>query len=732
MNSEMQDFGHRKSDYLRPNQTWQCGGAKACKHGPTAKGACPRTKQPCVPQRSVRSKKSLITLWMVCVSIACIALVLSAPGLLSRIAPGPLSVSHAEVAECQDCHAAAKRSVSAWIRSAVSFNGHNDDQQCLNCHKLGDNAFLAHSTAADNFSQLMRSADGTPSARVTINWQADMASKLRAWQQANSQSPEHEVSCSVCHREHKGELNSRDDFNPQKCHTCHQRKFDAIQDGHPQYTDYPHSKPTRIKFDHALHIGKHFLEEDYSDKAPKGCKQCHTSDQTGEWMVSKNFETSCSSCHLDDVLGSNRATDKGVSVLAIPELDVQSLNAAGFNVGQWPNWADGELTPFMRVLIPSAKQLENLSLFDLSNASSAQLKAAAQLAWDIKTLFYDLQMGGTEVVQKRLSNAFGGSLERSTLNRLIAAFPRDTLVNNQKAWFPNLMDEMARYKRGEFGPYSALETPLKPIESTEALAKPKMEIGEVLGEGDEDILSDDDEILLDDDEDILIDDDEDILTDDEALSDDDDDEVEGVIQLIASDNETWARTGGWYRDGSRILYRPMDHADRFFKTWLDVSAKQRWAADRILFESLSAEKSVGSCTKCHSIESSSQGAPSNESSHKVYWQSFRPSDVKVDFNRFSHVSHFGLLSDEGCVSCHVLSSSDSSQGEAKNQALSLSAFATSGFKNMERDTCTQCHQPSRAPDNCLTCHNYHAESEGRAIDLIEDELQSRTQTGNEQ
>jgi len=741
MSRKMQEFGHRKSDYLRPNQVWQCGRADACKHGPTANGVCSQSKQPCVPFRTVRSRKKLITLWVVCVSVACVALLLSGPGLLPRLSPGPLSAGHAEVAGCQDCHAAAKQSVPMWIKSALRFSTHNDDQQCLTCHKLGDNAFLAHSTSESNFgASVSVSGDASP-VRTTINWKIEAASKFRKWQQAGASNAGtdgngEEISCSVCHREHRGELNNSAEFNPQKCHTCHQKKFDAIQDGHPEFTSFPHAKPTHIQFDHASHLGKHFLENDFFDKAPDGCKQCHATDQTGEWMLSSSFETGCSGCHLDDVLGNNRATAKGVAVLAIPELDVQSLTAFGLNVGEWPSWADGELTPFMRVLISAPNRAEKLTLYNLSDASPEQLNAAAQLAWEIKTLFYDIQMGGTQIIRQRLATAFGDSIDRSTLNRLIAAFPRDTLINNQQEWFPDLMNEMKRYKSGDIN-HNLVTGKTTSEANQNTLSKPLSNanvdsvVGDEIAVFDDDILTDDDEILSDDDDEILSDDDDEILSDDDdeqTLESDDEQTPDGLIkkeatldQLIAHDNEAWAVTGGWYRDGSRIRYRPADHADLFFKTWLDVSATQYGAVDKSLFDSLSAEKSVGNCVKCHGIESDQDQG--DNTTYKIHWRSFKPSDVKVDFNRFSHVSHFSLMTDDGCASCHLISSAN----EVADNSPSVSKAGGSGFENMERNTCTQCHQPGRAPDNCLTCHNYHAESEMREIEQIKDDFRGPAQ-----
>ena len=779
---KMQDLSHKSGDYSRPNLNWRCGREECCQFGPTVDGQCRDEENKCVPKRSVKSTKRIAARWLFVVVFASLGVFLSASALLNRVSPGPVSMSHSEVDGCQGCHSAAGNKIGTWVKITAnrvigneSPEQHNDDELCLTCHALGENAFLAHSTSPANFSNVSNTAN-----QVSLGLELSLASKFRDMQVKKSD----QMSCSTCHREHKGELNTQVEFDSQKCHTCHEVKFDELEAGHPEYTNFPHSKPTNIQFDHASHLEKHFSEEDYSERAPEGCKECHTTDQTGEWMLSKSFEETCSTCHLDDVLGMNRATAKGISVLAIPELDVQTLTAAGFNIGEWPEWADGELTPFMRVLLPhelketSLLQSDELILYDLSNANPEQLAAAALLAWEVKRLFYELLVSGTAVLDQRLSNALSSSsargLDKSTINRLVAALPKDTLVNNQQQWFPSLMEELADYEAGKIPLNSnvdikvddALEAVLpesvsKSLDTSDILSDDDSDIlsdddSDILSDDDSDILSDDDsDILSDDDSDILSDDDSDILSDDDSdiLSDDDSDTLSNdaektALEKVDSD-EDWALSGGWYRDGSSVRYRPTDHADLFFKTWLELSAVQYDELNHFLFESLSEDKPVGNCTKCHTVQTvmvkaevdnklpevkgsdvdvkqqSVEGkTPAIEKpAYKMHWQSFKPSDVQVDFNRFSHVSHFSMMTDDGCSSCHVVNSdSDSASGIESQETPVNENASVSGFLNMEQSTCTQCHQEGRAPDNCLTCHNYHAEPYMQSIEKMPDTL----------
>jgi len=208
-------------------------------------------------------------------------------------------------------------------------------------------------------------------------------------------------------------------------------------------------------------------------------------------------------------------------------------------------------------------------------------------------------------------------------------------------------------------------------------------------------LSDDDDILSDDD-DILAEDDTELLDDDLQ----DSPLAATPLEVEEANNEAWALSGGWYRDGSSIRYRPSDHADQFLKAWLDISSKGESTIDSNIFRSLSDEESVGSCMKCHSIVSETSD---KQISNKVHWSSFKPKDIKADFSRFSHVSHFSLMNDDGCSSCHLLNISETEKTSVLGSAYS------SSFLDMDKQTCTQCHQKGRAPDNCLTCHNYHVE-----------------------
>lgn len=473
--------------------------------------------------------------------------------------------------------------------------------------------------------------------------------------------------------------------------------------------------------------------------------------------MSNSFEQVCSSCHLNDILGTNRATDKGIAVLAIPEIDTETLAVAGYNIGEWPQ-ADGGIPPMMKLLLqqdPKTKSLlqdSSIDLYDLSEASAEQLDDVARLAWQIKQLFSDIAIGGTDVIHQRLSTVFSPALDPSISHQLIASLPRDTLMNNQREWFPNLAVEIQQYQSGEI----ILHTPppasavLTEKHTSATVTAPKtnssndnaIAIDEEITLDDDSISLDDDGIDLDDeislDDDPISDDDEITLNDDEAidlgdndninlnddaitlsddadiLSDDDDETIssddEAVSDkpytVVAKNNEDWSIAGGWYLEGSSIRYRPAGHNDRFFKSWLDASLLYANDMGKDIFNILSDEQPVGNCVKCHSIENTSDA-------QKVNWKSFQPkTDVGSKFTRFSHVSHYNVAT-EGCTTCHLLNKNDNDNSDEEKHI-------DASFMPMDKETCTQCHTKGRAPTSCLTCHQYHAQPHGPTIKAIDD------------
>jgi hypothetical protein len=181
----------------------------------------------------------------------------------------------------------------------------------------------------------------------------------------------------------------------------------------------------------------------------------------------------------------------------------------------------------------------------------------------------------------------------------------------------------------------------------------------------------------------------------------------GPVKVTPPD--AWVDQGGWYNDGVSfaLFYRPRGHADRFLRSWMDLTVDAARNTDppisRELFKVLSEPKAVGLCSKCHGIEETPV--------KQVNWMAFQPDPIDHEFNRFSHSTHLSLLNMSGCLTCHDLNktagqSQDKAASPSKAPQPELASFH-GDFKTMTKDRCDRCHQPNHVRDDCLLCHNYH-------------------------
>jgi len=168
------------------------------------------------------------------------------------------------------------------------------------------------------------------------------------------------------------------------------------------------------------------------------------------------------------------------------------------------------------------------------------------------------------------------------------------------------------------------------------------------------------------------------------------------------DPEKWAVLGGWYRRDFTLYYKPVGHGDAFVKTWLDLSAAGYAAADRAagraVFDTLSNPEAPGRCAKCHSVDRVDGGAM------QVNWVAKHPQPNVKAITRFSHSSHFSLLDDRGCMTCHKIDAGatyDKSYGDRDPFTF------WSNFGAIKQETCAACHAAGKVADTCTTCHRYH-------------------------
>ena len=580
-----------------------------------------------------------MTFWLSMLTVGLSLLFLSGPKGSAFLSPGELTFQHgASAGACTDCHTAAHGNLADWVGAlGASGTGQENSKLCLTCHQLGAHAFEAHGRSPRELAvvterlSLMPQPTDKPFLLAVSSWGAGL-----------TQTGEGPLACATCHKEHRGQTFKLTAMNEQQCQTCHTLGFSGLADGHPPFAKYPYKRRTRIAFDHTSHIGKHFLGE-FEKDAPTTCTACHLPDDAGQTMRTGNFETTCASCHAEQIEGMGRAGVKGIAVLRLPGLDLDTLSEHGISVGEWPadeNIEEG-LTPFMALLLGGeAAVADDLALLagfddftDLSEATDEEIAAVGRMSWAVKKLFDDLLARGQREILDRLQATMGRGTRK--LAKLVGQLPVEVIRAAQQAWLPHLKTELSDYGDGK------------------AVGRPE------------------------------------------------DRESEAEIRMDR-EREKQVMIGGWYRQDSDfvLLYRPAGHADPFLRAWLDFTARatKHVRAAEAIFTNLSDSKAPGQCLKCHSVDA--QGGQQR----RIHWAAARPVAHERTATRFAHAVHFSLLDDKGCLTCHTLNS-EAEVMEAFDHADPLT-FA-GNFQAMQKTVCTTCHTPDRAGDSCLTCHNYH-------------------------
>ena len=368
--------------------------------------------------------------------------------------PGPLASAHGAIENCSACHTKSGSGKLSWMHGLVAGDPLDDSKACLTCHKMPETAFNAHGASTEVLKQITKELTKDAAETPAPQW-------------ARTQSiafPTHDVmtrglSCATCHQEHQGVGFNLSKISNEKCGSCHVVKFDSFEGHHPKFENYPFERRTRIIYDHAGHFGKHFPEvaKKYpARRIPATCSDCHNSHEDRRVMAVAPFEQTCTACHLDQIIGKERATGpKGIAFLTLPGIDLQTLKKKNAPIGEWPDASDAELTPFMKVMISRdergrtlIKTVDGLNLQDLTDASDDQLEAVTNLVWEIKGLFYALISGKASDVLVDLDIGSGGKLSVNLVADLTANIPRDVVISAQQQWLPNLATEMADRRGG--------------------------------------------------------------------------------------------------------------------------------------------------------------------------------------------------------------------------------------------------------------------------------------------
>jgi len=668
--------------------------------------------------RTLRAKREVVSKWFAALAIGVLAISITYAGSMQKFMPGPITTVHSPIGKCTGCHSNISEGQFGWVHAVVAAtNPRKDSDSCLSCHKMGPTALNPHGLKLGEIDDSIQRLK-TYAASTSMPAAARIRNAVFPFKKALSDG----VFCATCHKEHQGKKFDLKEMSQARCQTCHTVQFDDFHTGHPKFENYPFRRRTRIAFDHTSHFNKHFPETRSKSAAPKSripdeCADCHTSKADRRLMNVKPFEKTCSACHLGKIVGAQRATGpKGIALLTLPGIDVETLREKKAAIGEWPELSEGEITPIMKLLIgwdDERKKLldavSKLDLLDLTQASDEDISRVETFVWEVKKLFHALTTARTSQVLKRLGSATDVQLAPGVMAKLTANMPRDVLMAAQREWLPNLYSEIEQRKDGTL-PASATpvrekeeeaaSVPAKKPEPKAKPAPPDRKTG--------DAKASDNEIWKFDafgrlnkggrhpDDDVP----------DQPVEDEPETpettRAANHPATLAVDAESWAEFGGWYRQDFSILYKPSGHADSLLQAWLDFSGRLSNKDEANLaapvFELLTSKDAQGQCTKCHSIDAGENG------SRMVNWTPLTRAKRTSRFTNFSHEPHYGLFPKKGCLACHATNKLKGFQDAFKG--FDPKTFV-SNFKPVEKKMCTECHGNNMARDDCLLCHKYH-------------------------
>ena len=750
------------------NGRWECrrspqeGGP--CEAGPFPDGHCAIALERCTPRPSLRTRRKRAALWATTLAVGILALLIGGGPAKNRLMPGALSADHATLTDCAACHAGIGTGNLDWLhRLVASAKPAADGKLCLACHDRGPQPFAPHGYPVAALKRLTQVLGGerkaTPAAAGT--WLQRLYTSVTFQKPATGNT---EIYCATCHAEHQGLSHDLTMVSNARCQACHVARFGAFATTHPEFTRYPYERRPRIVFDHQSHYRKYFpdaVKTAAAQPVPTECTDCHVAGARQRFMQVKSFDAVCASCHQGDIRGNQTMGPKGVAFLSVPGLDVAALRARGIDIGEWPEAADAGLTPFMRLLLSvddgkAVAGVGKLDLLDLRQAGKADLAKVATLAWAVKRLFRTLE---TTTLPTALGlTSGGGELDPTLRAELTGALPHDVITAANRAWFPHLQDDLQRHDNDEptrsFKPPAIVST-AKPITPAAPAASDKgsdnilapstqpKSAEDILGPAApakpaDDILAPSTPAKSSDDilapsapaksaDDIL-------APSSPAKSGNADSLLGGSNQsgnpllpqktpakpAVAKrapkpfDPESWAASGGWYRQDFAIRYRPAVHTDRFLKAWLDFSGNAHSAkpeaALAAIFARLSAKDGIGRCSKCHSIDSAA-------GTETVAWRPFNADGVQKRFTTFSHKQHIAAVGEKGCQACHVLK--QGGDDFLKSYAQRAPEDYTPNFQPMRRALCARCHAQQTTWQACTLCHNYHVDSiDARAAETL--------------
>jgi len=287
--------GHCRASYqCHPEQQdgqWYCrrkdgdGTNKPCTDGPLSNGQCAHQEPCCVPVRTLRAKRGLVTRWLFSLTIGLLVLLIAgntdhnlfSKQMMGFISPGDVLPPHETFTDgCVDCHMVVHQGPLEWASKILQQDSSLDDSKlCLTCHDLG------------SFNTDPHTRDPEILAKIThdISQVSGQPAPEKSWGA---------LACATCHKEHQSSKHDLSALTNQQCQTCHSRTFKSFTEDHPEFKSrFPNSvvvtqAEKTIRYNHRS-------EEKHAGLA---CAQCHQLDAEGVTMWPDTFYPTCTdSCH---------------------------------------------------------------------------------------------------------------------------------------------------------------------------------------------------------------------------------------------------------------------------------------------------------------------------------------------------------------------------------------------------------------------------------------------------
>ena len=442
-----------KNDYHRPHDKWQ---DQPLGYGGSETGGATQRV------RSLRSRRRIFTLAVTAFTVGALLILGTSEYKNDFLAPGPLCSSHAQILagqgadRCAACHGASDKSLAVWLTDTLTGGRTipvSQSELCMKCHENSispDFALNPHSVAS---SELNKRTEKFKQASVTSS--KSMLGSFGAMTGAHS-AAHAEIACSACHREHHGSA-SLTAVTDQQCQTCHTQSFDSFEGNHPEFTNWPQQRRSKIAFDHSTHAMKYFPGK----STEFNCNQCHVDGPHGNVKLLASFEQSCAVCHEQQI---HQSGEGGFAIFSLPSIDPEAIADLNLDIGGWPLAAtgdfDGSIPPAMRLLLqadPEARKVldgwhqkfgSKVDFADVDPEAAGDVERAVELVWAIKRLLYELATDGQEALRVRLGDALGGDVSLDQVMLLASQLDKSVFRNTVRRWLPNLQAEIAQHDAG--------------------------------------------------------------------------------------------------------------------------------------------------------------------------------------------------------------------------------------------------------------------------------------------